>query len=94
VGHEFEPRVFHVFGAVAIAVIGKLPDTLSRHTPPSRDTPPRLISAPATGWWRPSGQPLSPVLDRDAAFTPRKICAVCLAGVLGRQSFRLSGVRP
>jgi putative DNA primase/helicase len=28
VGDEFEPRVFHVFGAVAIAAIGKLPDTL------------------------------------------------------------------
>ena len=28
VGDEFEPKVFHVFGAVAIAAIGKLPDTL------------------------------------------------------------------
>ena len=28
VGDDFEPKVFHVFGAVAIAAIGKLPDTL------------------------------------------------------------------
>jgi putative DNA primase/helicase len=28
VGDEFEPKVFHVFGAIAIAAIGKLPDTL------------------------------------------------------------------
>lgn len=28
VGDDFEPRVFHVFSAVAIASIGKLPDTL------------------------------------------------------------------
>jgi putative DNA primase/helicase len=28
VGDDFEPRVFHVFSAVAIATIGKLPDTL------------------------------------------------------------------
>jgi putative DNA primase/helicase len=28
VGDEFEPKLFHVFGAVAIAAIGKLPDTL------------------------------------------------------------------
>jgi putative DNA primase/helicase len=28
VGDDFEPKVFHVFGAVAIATIGKLPDTL------------------------------------------------------------------
>jgi putative DNA primase/helicase len=29
VGDDFEPKVFHVFGAVAIAAIGKLPDTLT-----------------------------------------------------------------
>ena len=61
VGDDFEPKVFHVFGAVAIAAIGKLPDTLMdrsvviemKRKAPAREAA-EAPAAPARGARRPA----------------------------------------